>query len=400
MPGSMDSALFSALERFKRGAASTDDLHLISAAFASGQLEITPARDAKQLMQSGGTNFGEDNEIRVTGSVIGTQIVSGFTAEQVQEIIEDVKETLDDSPPEEPKGLNIYTILKIGGATAGLIVILAFIALAVIRPAVFPPLITVTPTPSITPIPPTKTSTPTNTLRPPTATPTMTSSPTPTATERPPTNTPTSTPTQTPTPTDIPLIQEDFSVNSRGWFEGFKQDGSRFEARFNEQKYRLTVRTEGDSTLPARYWSSVPNVVIDNFILNVNAKFEDAPQNAALLVGFHYDNFGSYYAVLIRPNLTYEIKLFLVDLDLNNPPPYFSGNLDGAIFDVEGENKITIIVKDSKITIEFNDQPHLEDYQLPPGGPERGWIRLGVEQNRVGRVAIVDFDDLLVHVAE
>jgi hypothetical protein len=374
VPEIIDSTLYSALDRFKRGEASPEDLHLISAAVASGQLEINPIGDSEQIMQSGGTNFGEENEIRVTGSVIGTQIVSGFTAEQVQEIIEDMKESPDDSPPEETSQVSSLTILKIGGVSAGLIVIILFIALAIIRPtAFFPPPVT-EPTPTFTP--------------------------TPTETEQPPTDTPTATPTQTPTPTDIPMIQEDFSVNNRGWFEGFQQNGSRFEARFNDQKYRMILTTEEDSTLPARYWSSVPNVVIDDFILNVDAAFVESPENAALLVGFHYDNFGSYYAVLIRPNLTYEIKLFLVNLDLNNPPPYFSGNLDSSIFNVDGENKITIKVKDSKITIEFNDQLHLEEYQLPPGGPDRGGIRLGVEQFRVGRVAIVDFDNLLIHVAE
>ncbi len=401
MPEIIDSTLYSALDRFKRGEASPEDLHLISAAVASGQLEINPIGDSEQIMQSGGTNFGEENEIRVTGSVIGTQIVSGFTAEQVQEIIEDMKESPDDSPPEETSQVSSLTILKIGGVSAGLIVIILFIALAIIRPtAFFPPPVTETPTPSNTPRTPTSTPTPTSTQPPPTDTPTPTFTPTPTETEQPPTDTPTATPTQTPTPTDIPMIQEDFSVNNRGWFEGFQQNGSRFEARFNDQKYRMILTTEEDSTLPARYWSSVPNVVIDDFILNVDAAFVESPENAALLVGFHYDNFGSYYAVLIRPNLTYEIKLFLVNLDLNNPPPYFSGNLDSSIFNVDGENKITIKVKDSKITIEFNDQLHLEEYQLPPGGPDRGGIRLGVEQFRVGRVAIVDFDNLLIHVAE
>ena len=142
------------------------------------------------------------------------------------------------------------------------------------------------------------------------------------------------------------------------------------------------------------------NQFFDNFILSIEADFEGAPENTALLIGFHYDNFGSYYAVLVRPNLTYEIKLFLVDQDLNNPPTYFSGHLDESIFNVDGANHISIKVIDSKITIEFNDQLHLDEYPLPPGGPERGGVRLGVELSRVARVAIIDFDDILIHVAE
>ncbi len=401
MSGNMDNTLFSALERFKRGEASQEDLQLISAAFAAGRIEINPTSDSNWLMQSGGTNFGESNEIRVTGSVIGTQIVSGITAEQVREIIENVKESFGESPPERADRVNISTILKIGGVFSGLIVIILFIGLMIVRPtALFPPPPTDTPTRTSTPMITTSTPTPTNTLRPPTHTPTSTATLTITATLPPPTSTPTLTPTQTPTPTDIPLIYEDFSTNDKRWFEGILQNGSRFEAKFNDQKYRMTLTTRGDSPLPARYWSSVPNVVIDNFILNVDANFVEVPENAALLVGFHYDNFGNYYAVVINSNLTYEIKLFLVNQDLDNLPPYFSGNLDSTIFNIDGENRITIKVKDSKISIGFNDQLHLEDYQLPPTGPERGDIRLGVELSWANRVTIVEFDNLLVHVAE
>jgi hypothetical protein len=162
----------------------------------------------------------------------------------------------------------------------------------------------------------------------------------------------------------------------------------------------MILSTERDAVPPARYWSSVPNVVIDNFILSIEATFVEAPETAAILIGFHYDNFGSYYAVLIRPNLTYEIKLFLVDVDLDNPPPYFSGNLDASFFNVDEANHITIKVKDSKITIEFNGELHLDEYSLPQGGPERGGVRLGVELPVAGRVEIIDFDDLLIHVAE
>jgi hypothetical protein len=403
VPEIKESTLFSALERFKLGEASPEDLRLISAAFASGELEITPTSGSKEIMHSGGTNFGESNEIRVTGSVIGTQIISGIKAEQVQEIIGDAKDTLDGSSAGGTGRGSVAAILKIGGVIAGLIVMIAFLGLVIIRPPVlFPPAPTDTPTSTSTPTIITSTPTQTNTTEPPTNTPTLTATPTPTATLQPPTDTATSKPTQTPTPTptDIPLIYEDFSDNSKGWFEGVQRNGSRFEARFIDQRYRMILTTHGDSTLPARYWSSVPNVVIDNFILNVDTTFEGAPANAALLVGFHYDNFGNYYAVLLHSNLTYEIKLFLVDQEQNNPPPYFSGNLDGSIFNVDGENRITIKVKDSKISIEFNDQVHLEDYQLPSRGPVRGGIRLGVELSRAGRVAITDFDNLLIHVAE
>lgn len=87
MTKNLDKLLLSALERFKNGEATTYDLHVISQALASEQIEIIPSRDSTNIVQSGGANFGESNEIRVSGSVIGSQSISGFSAEQVLEIL-------------------------------------------------------------------------------------------------------------------------------------------------------------------------------------------------------------------------------------------------------------------------------------------------------------------------
>jgi hypothetical protein len=402
MPESMDSTLFSALEKFKRGEASPEDLHLISAAFAAGEIEVTPASDSTEIMQSGGTNFGEENEIRVTGPVIGTQIVSGFSAEQVQEIIEDMKKSLDDPPPEETNRINNFTILKIGGAITGLIVIVLIITLVITRPPVlFPPPPTETPTPSNTLSPPTSTPTPTSTPQPPTSTPTLTATLTPTATLPPPTDTPTNTPTQTATPTDIPLIQDDFSTNNNSWYEGLpdEKEGNIFEAKLSHQKYRMILITEDDAVLPARRWSRVPDVTVDDFVVSIEATFVEAPENAALVIGFHYDDDGNYYAVLLRTNLTWEIKEFRVTPEKRSNT-IIGGRLDDSYFNVSGTNHIEIIVKNSRITIKLNDKVLLPEKILDEGEHGGGWIRLGVELSWVGRVAIIDFDDLTVHVAK
>ena len=63
--------------------------------------------------------------------MIGNQIVSGLTAELLQEIIEDMKESPDDSSPQKTNGVNSFTILKIGGAIAGLIIIVMIIGLVI-----------------------------------------------------------------------------------------------------------------------------------------------------------------------------------------------------------------------------------------------------------------------------
>ena len=76
MPQDMDQNLLSAIERLKKDEATDEDFDLIGAAISAGQLEITPSSQSQYIQQAGGTNFGEDNEIRVTGSVIGTQTVN------------------------------------------------------------------------------------------------------------------------------------------------------------------------------------------------------------------------------------------------------------------------------------------------------------------------------------
>jgi hypothetical protein len=403
MQAGMDGTLFSALERLKNGEATADDLQLISAAVASGQVEIIPKGDPDHIMQSGGANFGESNEIRVSGPVIGTQIVSGITAEQVKEIIEATRESPDDSTEAEAGKKDGANLLKISAGIIGLIVILLIAAMMIFRPAViFPNPATETPTPSHTPLPATSTLTPTDSPPPPTgtatptATPTLTSTPTPTKTLPPPTDTPT--PTQTPTPTTKPLIEDDFSSNSNGWFEGSIQEGSRFEAGFIDQKYRLTVTAGEETQASARYWSSVPFVTIDNFILSIAATFVEAPESAALAIGFHYDNFGNYYAVQIRPNYSYE--LFSVNVETGDRTTYVSGSPGVSTINEAGANDLTITIKDANITLEINGERYLNEYPLPRGGPERGSIRLGVELPRLGGVVIIDFDDLLIRVAE
>jgi hypothetical protein len=87
MPESFDETLLTAIERYKRGEETLDDRKIIGQALASRQLEIIPSRDSKVIRQSGGANFGEENEIRVSGSVIGTQTISGISGDQVLEIL-------------------------------------------------------------------------------------------------------------------------------------------------------------------------------------------------------------------------------------------------------------------------------------------------------------------------
>lgn len=83
-------SLFLALERFKNGDETTDDLQLIRTAFNSRQIDIIPSHDSTRIVPIRRfirrVDVGESNEIRLSGSVNGTQIIE-VTSEQVFEIL-------------------------------------------------------------------------------------------------------------------------------------------------------------------------------------------------------------------------------------------------------------------------------------------------------------------------
>jgi multisubunit Na+/H+ antiporter MnhB subunit len=124
MQDGMDSELGLALKRLKNGDWTANDLQLIGVAFASGQVEIIPKGNPNSFVQSGGTNLGESNDIRISGSIIGTQIVNGITVEQAKEIIEVSRELNGESTQVEEANEDRANRLKVSVGIIGLIVIL------------------------------------------------------------------------------------------------------------------------------------------------------------------------------------------------------------------------------------------------------------------------------------
>jgi hypothetical protein len=88
MQTSPDANLPSALDRLKNGQASSEDLDLIAQAVALGQIRIIPSGDSKTIMQSGGVNYGESNEIHISGPVIGSLNISEISSDQVELILQ------------------------------------------------------------------------------------------------------------------------------------------------------------------------------------------------------------------------------------------------------------------------------------------------------------------------
>ena len=189
MPDYSNDALLFAIERFKKGEETQGDRKIIGQAIDSEQIKIIPAKDSKIIGQSGGSNFGEENEIRIAGDVTGTQIISGLTFEQALEIAK-LQEKGGDN-----KSKIIVALIGAGG------LILAAIITGLFGIGFFP-LGNPSPTPTI-PSPTLTATIPTPILTPtiPTPTPTNTATDTPTD----PTDTPTQTPTTAVSP--IPVIK-------------------------------------------------------------------------------------------------------------------------------------------------------------------------------------------------
>lgn len=209
MPENFDQDLLSAIERFKKDEDTPRDRKIIVQAFASRQIEITPVKDSKVIVQEGGANFGESNEIQISGPVIGTQIISGITYQQALEIEKLRKRSRDNKTK---------IIVALIGAAA--VIIAPIIALVLENylstgpfslPTSTPTVQTNTPTMTLTATAtPTNTPTPSSTL---TATSSQTYTPSPTMTISP-------TPTNTFTPTSVALFMdmfENYEISSKKW---------------------------------------------------------------------------------------------------------------------------------------------------------------------------------------
>jgi len=223
MPDNPDDALISAIERFKKGEETKDDRKIIEQAFASKQIEIPSAEDSKAIQQTGGANFGESNEIRVSGPVIGTQSISGFSAEQVLELLKLYESSRNEIATEEIEKIKRKTRTRRNYIVTASAVIIIIIVVAIFWDPILAVIFrngTETPTPepstavavitTTTPTPtPTNTPSPTDTH-----TPTLTNTPTPTDTYTP---TPTDTHTPTPTNTQVVFFEDRFKDYSEGW---------------------------------------------------------------------------------------------------------------------------------------------------------------------------------------
>lgn len=270
MPEKFDEILLSAIEKFKKGEETPKDRKIIGQAFASQQIEITPAEDSKIIEQEGGANFGESNEIHVAGSVIGTQIIRGITYEQALEI-EKLKEKSRDN-----KTKIIVALIGAGG------VIIAAIITGLFNNGSFS-LSTTTYTPTVTNIrtliPPTATDvppTPTDIL------PTATVLP-PTATDIPPTATdvpPTPTDTLTPTKTQVVLFQDTFIDNKNGWdLTQIDDDEKSYIRNIIAGEFRHNVECKREEVCKSNLLIQSDNL-FDNFDLSFEVEYTRISTNS------------------------------------------------------------------------------------------------------------------------
>ena len=324
MPENMDESLLSAIERYKNGEETSDDRKIISQALASKQIEITPAEDSKIIGQAGGADFGESNEIRVSGSVIGTQSISGFTSEQVLDILK-LNEEKENNKPRS----NVVIIAAIIAAIATIIaayfgfrgpIEAVLIPIRATQTAEAKTLVAVIPVTGQTPTP-TPTWTPTLTPTP-THTSTQTATRTPTATITPtPSLTPTPTPTFTPTPellfTDT---FDDYAYSIRiGWILFTEEEGKVYRRTITQNridnKFEHSIDCQSEQCVGRNEIPSTDD--FKNFVLSFDIEYMIIPPSYTglsrpfICINFRRYDSQNFYALCFRSNGQYRMVRYL-----------------------------------------------------------------------------------------
>jgi hypothetical protein len=324
MPENMDESLLSAIERYKNGEETSDDRKIISQALASKQIEITPAEDSKIIGQAGGADFGESNEIRVSGSVIGTQSISGFTSEQVLDILK-LNEEKENNKPRS----NVVIIAAIIAAIATIIaayfgfrgpIEAVLIPIRATQTAEAKTLVAVipvtgqtpTPTPTWTPtLPPTPTHTSTQTA---TRTPTATITPTPSLT-------PTPTPTFTPTPEVLFTDTfDDYAYSIRiGWILFTEEEGKVYRRTITQNridnKFEHSIDCQSEQCVGRNEIPSTDD--FKNFVLSFDIEYMIIPPSYTglsrpfICINFRRYDSQNFYALCFRSNGQYRMVRYL-----------------------------------------------------------------------------------------
>lgn len=330
MPVDMDQDLLSAIERLKKDEATDQDFNLIGEAIVAGQIEITPSTQAQHIQQAGGTNFGEDNEIRVTGSVIGTQTINGISGEQVLEILK-LMEQEDDDEGEGKKFTSYVPLLVAVIGTIGVIVAAYFGFRGPIEAALIPLRATQTaetktqmagipetgrsPTPEVIPPTHTPTSTPTSTY---TASPTPTATPTATIT---PTPTSTNTPTPTFTPTPEVLFTDTFDdyeySTTIGWSLLSELEGKTYHRLISQKKKKFVHEIDCQSMQCVGRNEIPPVDEFKNFVLEFDVEYRIIPPPTSglsdpfICINFRRYDSKNFYALCFRSNGEYRMLRYL-----------------------------------------------------------------------------------------
>jgi tetratricopeptide (TPR) repeat protein len=112
MPEESDQALTAALERLIAGQPAGEDLLLLRQAVAEGRISLesgdrsvavggslTGSTVLAGTSQSGGVNFGQSNQIHISGSVIGTMTLNLPNAAEAARLLESLQPYRPDAPP-------------------------------------------------------------------------------------------------------------------------------------------------------------------------------------------------------------------------------------------------------------------------------------------------------------
>ena len=100
MAADQDQALIAAFERLIAGQAAGDDLPRLKQAVADGRITLTGG-SSQAVSQSGGVNFGQSNQIQISGSAIGSMTLNLPDAVEAARLLDLIQPFQPEPPPAE-----------------------------------------------------------------------------------------------------------------------------------------------------------------------------------------------------------------------------------------------------------------------------------------------------------
>lgn len=189
----------------------------------------------------------------------------------------------------------------------------------------------------------------------------------------------------------VVVFEEDFSSNTKGWFEGGGASKTAdYVTQFLEGKYRLTLKSK---QLQCSEVMLVPNLGLEDFRLSLETKIIEALsiKDTSIVVTFRQNKRGDFYLLKFNLDNTYELWIWKDNKwgNLHQASGNGSFNLEPGV-----SNTFELVAAGSQFTIYANNQllTTIANSELN----EPGAIWFGSQLKQAGEVVTVDFDNLKI----